>query len=46
MHSFASETSPALDCTDCCGTGVRVYRSFDERCDACDGRGVALPLAA
>ena len=31
---------PVIDCPDCCGCGVQHFRTFEERCDVCGGRGV------
>jgi hypothetical protein len=28
------------DCSDCRGCGVRVFHSFEERCDSCGGSGM------
>jgi len=41
------EASPA-DCPDCSGCGIRAYRTFEEPCAGCEGRGVlaATPIAA
>jgi len=29
-------------CVDCCGCGIRTYRTFQERCDSCGGSGIRV----